>query len=213
MPDIDLDPSLAKDRAGLVLFDPLHGYLHPADRDKEANLRKWRVRENMQRLVEGARANGVTVFYAFGDHAPDGADVASRLTDTDMDLNPWAGRERRFMPTHRRGDAGAAIAAEVAPTETDVMVPKHRWSAFFRTHLELQFRCRGLKTVILAGGSTDVGIVSTAFAARDLDFGLVIVRDCCFSHRGPNSDFLMDRIFPRMARVMTADQAVALMAP
>jgi hypothetical protein len=49
--------------------------------------------------------------------------------------------------------------------------------------------------------------------ARDLDFGIVVVRDACYAMRGPNHDFLMDRIFPRMSRVMTVDQATALMQP
>ena len=66
-------------------------------------------------------------------------------------------------------------------------------------------------TIVIAGGSTDVGIASTVFAARDLDYGIVVVRDCCYSTRGNNNDFFMERLFPRMARVMTADQAVALM--
>lgn len=209
--DIDLDPSLVATRAGLVMFDALNGYLHPDDPAKEANLGKWRSRENMQKLVHGAHAHGLTVFYASGDHAADGADIATRLTDTDMELRPWNGRDRTFNPSSRHGSLAAEIAPEVAPGPGDVMVPKHRWSAFFQTHLELQFRTRGLKTVILAGGSTDVGIVSTAFAARDLDFGIVIVRDCCYSHRDGNNDFLMTRIFPRMARVMAVEEAVALM--
>jgi nicotinamidase-related amidase len=56
-----------------------------------------------------------------------------------------------------------------------------------------------------------VGIASTAFAARDLDLELVIVRDACYSARGDNNAFFMDRVFPRMGRVMTVDEAVALM--
>lgn len=209
--DIDLDPSLAADRAGVVMFDALNGYLHPEDPVKEQHLRDWHIRENMRALVSGAHAAGLTLFYASGDHAADGADIATRLTDTDMELRPWDGRERAFNPVSRHGSHAAEVAPEVTPAPGDVMVPKHRWSAFFQTHLELQFRTRGLKTVILAGGSTDVGIVSTAFAARDLDFGIVIVRDCCYSHRDGNNDFLMERIFPRMARVMTAREAIALM--
>lgn len=211
MPNVDLDPSLAKDRAALVLFDTLHGYLHPSDPAKERNLEVWGIRENMARLVKGARGAGLIAFYAAADHAADGADVATRLTDTDMDLNPWGERERRFMPAHRRGQSGAEIAAEVAPGPDDVMVPKHRWSAFHQTHLDLQLRVRGLSTIVIAGGSTDVGIASTVFAARDLDYGIVVVRDCCYSHRDGNNDFFMDRVFPRMGRVMTTDEALALM--
>lgn len=209
--DIDLEPSLKADRAGLVMFDALNGYLHPDDPQKEANLQKWRIRENMQKLVAGAHDNGLTVFYASGDHDPEGADIATRLTDTDMELRPWGDRDRTFNPSSRHGTKAAQVAPEVAPGPRDVMVPKHRWSAFFQTHLELQFRTRGLSTVIIAGGSSDVGVVSTAFAARDLDFGIVIVRDCCYSHRDGNNDFLMTRIFPRMARVMDSDAVTGLM--
>lgn len=91
------------------------------------------------------------------------------------------------------------------------MIPKHRWSAFHQTHLELQLRCRGIKTVILVGGSSDIGIASTAFAARDLDFGIVIVRDCCYSHKEGNNEFLMNRIFPTLARIMDTNSVIAAM--
>ena len=48
------------------------------------------------------------------------------------------------------------------------------------------------------------------FAARDMDLGIVVVRDACYSMRGNNNDFFMDRVFPRMGRVMTVAQTVAL---
>lgn len=208
---IDLDPSLAKGRAALVLFDTLNGYLHPSDPVKEENLQRWGIRENMSRLLKGAHDAGLVVFYGAADHAADGADTATRLTDTDMELKPWGDRERRFMPAHRHGQESAAIAPEVAPGEGDVMVPKHRWNAFHQTHLDLQLRVRRLSTIIIAGGSTDVGIASTVFAARDLDYSIVVISDCCYSHRGDNNAFFMERVFPRMGRVMTTDAAISLM--
>ena len=64
---------------------------------------------------------------------------------------------------------------------------------------------------MIAGGSTDVGIASTVFAARDMDLGIVVVRDCCYSARGNNNEFFLERVFPRMARVMTRGRAVKLM--
>lgn len=210
MADIDLDPRLSHDRAGLVMFDPLNIYLHPDDPEREQHLRDWQVREKMQRLVQGARDNGVTIFYACGDHAPDGSDIAVRLTATDMGLRPW-GERTPTGPQVRHGTGGAKIAEEIAPRDGDVIIPKHRWSAFHQTHLELELRCRGIKTIILSGGSSDIGIASTAFAARDLDFGIVIVRDCCYSHKQGNNDFLMMRVFPTLARIMDAEEVVSLM--
>ena len=92
-----------------------------------------------------------------------------------------------------------------------MVVPKQRWSSFFQTNFELQLRVRGIDTIVIAGGSTDVGIASTVFAARDLDYGIVAIRDGCYSSRGTNNEFFMERVFPRMGRVMSVDEAVALM--
>jgi ureidoacrylate peracid hydrolase len=103
-----------------------------------------------------------------------------------MELRPWGDRKPSTKPNISHGSEAAEVAAIVAPVEGDMLIPKHRWSSFFQTHLELQLRCRGIKTIVIAGGSSDVGIVSTVFAARDLDFGIVVVRDCCYSHRDGN---------------------------
>jgi ureidoacrylate peracid hydrolase len=206
-----LNPSLSGRHAGLVLFDPLNGYLHPNDAAKTAFLAQRNIIGNLQRLLRGAREAGITVFYPAGAHAPDGADSVDRLTDTDMDLSADAVKDRPIRPHFHRGSRDAEIAPELTPAEGDVVVPKQRWSAFFQTNLDLQLRVREIGTIVIAGGSTDVGIASTVFAARDLDYGIVVVRDACYSTRGPNHDFLMDRVFPRMARVMTTEQAVSLM--
>jgi nicotinamidase-related amidase len=127
-----------------------------------------------------------------------------------MDLNP-IGTDKPIRPRFHKGAKDSEIAAELAPAPGDVVVPKNRWSSFFQTNFELQLRVRGIDTIVIAGGSTDVGIASTVFAARDLDLGIVVVRDCCYSMRGDNNAFFMDRVFPRMGRVMTVDAAVKLM--
>jgi len=206
-----LDASLDRAHTGLVLFDALHGYLHPADPEKRAFLETHNILASLQRLLAGARRAGLTVFYPAGAHAPDGSDTVDRLTDTDMELSDRKSGDTAIRPHIRRGSQDAQIATELAPAAGDVFVPKNRWNAFFQTNLELQLRVRGIDTIVLAGGSTDVGIASTAFAARDLDLGLVVVRDACFSMRGDNNAFFMERVFPRMGRVVTVDEAVRLM--
>jgi nicotinamidase-related amidase len=194
-----------------VLFDTLHGYLHPADANKRRFLEEHNILPNLARLLAGARRAGITTFYPGGSHAPDGADTVERLTDTDMDLNPLGARSKPIRPHISKHSKDAQIAAELAPAEGDVVVPKNRWSSFFETNLELQLRVRGIDTIVIAGGSTDVGVAATVFAARDLDLGIVVIRDACYSMRGNNNEFFMDRVFPRMGRVMTVDQAVKLM--
>jgi nicotinamidase-related amidase len=206
-----LRKGLGADHTALVLFDALHGYLHPADPAKVKFLEERRILPNLAKLLAGARKAGLPTFYPTGAHAPDGSDWVERLTDTDMDLNPGGGPDKPIKPRFHGASKEAGIAAELAPITGDVVVRKQRWSAFLQTNFELQLRARGIDTIVLAGGSTDVGIAATAFAARDLDYALVVVRDACFSMRGNNHDFFMDRVFPRMARVRTVDETVALM--
>jgi ureidoacrylate peracid hydrolase len=206
------EATLGADHTGLVLFDTLHGYLHPTDAKKRAFLKEHKILPNMKRLLAGARKAGLTTFYPMGQHAADGSDTVARLTDTDMDLNPGGARKGTIKPRFHKGSKTTEIATEVKPAKGDLLIPKQRWNSFFCTELELQLRARNIDTIVLAGGSTDVGIASTAFAARDLDLGLVIVRDCCYSMRGNNNDFFMDRVFPRMGQVVSVDEAVKLMA-
>jgi len=204
-----LRKELSAQHVGLVLFDSLNGYLHPEEPAKIEFLAERNVLPNLQRLQSGARAAGITTFYPIGQHGPDNVDSVERLTDTDMDLAP--GPKAPIVPRFHKGSKDAQIAEELSPLATDVIVPKNRWSSFFSTNLDMQLRVRGIDTIVLAGGSTDVGIASTMFAARDLDYGIVVVRDACFSARGNNHDFFMDRVFPRMGRVMSVDEAVSLM--
>lgn len=206
-----LKTTLDKSNTGLILFDALHGYLHPADPQKRAFLDRHTILTNLQRLLAGARRAGLTTFYPSGAHAPDGSDVVERLTDTDMELRLLVERGKPIVPHIRKDSKDSEIAAELAPAAGDVLVPKNRWNSFYQTNLELQLRVRGIDTIVIAGGSTDVGIAATVYAARDMDLGIVVVRDACYSMRGNNNEFFMERVFPRMGRVMTVDEAVKLM--
>ncbi len=206
-----LEKQLPAARTGLILFDALNGYLHPSNPEKQKFLSERNILPNMQRLLAGARAVGITTFYPSGSHAPDGSDTVARLTDTDMELHPLGDAGAPIKPGFYAGSKEAEIAPELAPAPGDKFVPKNRWNSFHQTNLELQMRVRGIDTIIIAGGSTDVGIASTVFAARDMDYGIVVISDCCYSARGNNNQFFLERVFPRMGRVMTTDQAVALM--
>ena len=206
-----MEPTLGPNHTALILFDSLNGYLHPKDPKKRKFLAERNILPNMVRLLKGARRAGLVTFYPSGAHAADGSDTVARLTDTDMNLNPLKGRDKPIAPGIHKGSKDQEVAPEIKPAKGDVVVPKHRWSSFFQTDLEMHLRVRDIDTIVIAGGSTDVGIASTVFAARDLDLGIVVARDCCYSARGNNNQFFMERVFPRMGRVMDTDDIVKLM--
>ena len=206
-----LEKTLSAERTALIMFDTLNGYLNSPDPVKQQFYAERNIIPNMQRLLKGARQVGMTAFYPCGAHSDDGSDTVARLTDTDMDLGVGGSADKPIKPRFTKGSKEAEIAPQVAPVAGDVVIPKRRWNSFFQTDLDLQFRARGIDTIIIAGGSSDVGIASTVFGARDLDYGIVVVSDCCYSMRGNNNQFFLERVFPRMGRVMSVDETVALM--
>jgi ureidoacrylate peracid hydrolase len=134
------------------------------------------------------------------------------LRDTDNRLRPiGAGDPSSHLPLLTGGTTQTRIVSELAPIDSDFMVPKHRWSAFHGTYLDLALRTRGADTIILCGGSTDVGVAATAYAARDFSYNLVIAADACTSPEQDNHDQLMLRIFPRMARVRSTEGILGML--
>ncbi len=192
-----LDPR----RTALLLFDFLRGHV---EKDAASRARFAPVVANAARILEGARAAGVLVAYATADHRADRGTSVGTVRDTDNRLRPLA-PGAADGPLLTGGTPETQVVEALAPIASDFIVPKHRWSAFHGTYLETALRARGVDTLILCGGSTDVGIASTAFAARDLDYSLVVASDACTSPEHDNHDQLMRRVFPRMARVRTSD--------
>jgi nicotinamidase-related amidase len=194
-------------RTALLVFDLLEGHVN---KDADSRARFAPVIANAARLVAAVREAGATVVYAKADHRADRATSAHTLRDTDNRLRPLNPGQTEG-PLLTAGTGETDVVKEVAPRPEDVIVPKHRWSAFHGTYLDLALRTKGIDTLILVGGSTDVGIASTAFAARDFDYNLVIASDACTSPERDNHDQLMRRVFPRMARVRTTAQVLAML--
>jgi nicotinamidase-related amidase len=201
-----LDPA----RTCVLVFDLLEGHVN---KDAATRARFAPVIANSRLVLDAARRAGAMIAYAHADHRADRATSARTIRDTDNRLNPIDPNDARsHEPLLTGGTSETRIVAELAPREGDYLVPKHRWSAFHGTYLDLALRTRKADTIVLVGGSTDVGVAATAFAARDLDYNLVIVSDACTSPEQDNHDQLMRRIFPRMARVRTAQQVAAMLA-
>ena len=191
-----LDPS----KTALVVFDMLECY---REKIEEAG-----AIEPVTRLIASCREHGVAICYARADHRPDGADANRTMSEVSESLEPWGPQGPTFRFPHP--PETMAVLAELAPQPADYDIPKHRWNAFHQTHLDLSLRSRGIDTVLLVGGSTHVGIASTAYAARDMDYQVVIVRDGLTGFE-PQRSFFIERVFPRMCQVATVDEVTGLL--
>ena len=190
-------------RTALVAFDLLECY-------RQAAVAAG-VLGPVRRLVDGCREVGVPVCWARADHRADGLDFARTITDTDNQHRPWGPENPPpTRPPHGSGSPMYQPLAELGPLPDDYDIPKHRWSAFHGTALDLSLRSRRIDTILVVGGSTHVGVASTVYAARDMDYQVVVVRDG-LTGRQPQRDFFADHVFPRVCRVRTVDEVLAML--
>ena len=190
---------------GLLVFDMLEAYREPIEAAGSIGPTK--------RLTDACRSVGIPIFYARADHRADGADFARTVADTDNYFRPRDPTTLyRTVPPHASGSPGLSVLAEIAPQPGDYDVPKDRRSAFHGTHLELSLRSRDIDTILLVGGSVHVGIAATAYDARNMDFQITVVPECCHGFEEQRA-FFMEKVFPRMCNVRTLDDVIMGLTP
>jgi nicotinamidase-related amidase len=98
------------------------------------------------------------------------------------------------------------LIPEAGFQEGDILITKHSWGAFGPTGLESALRRRGVETVVVGGIATNFGVESTARAARDLGYAVVLPEDAMTSLSEEAHQFAIQNIFPRLGRVRKTDE-------
>jgi nicotinamidase-related amidase len=106
------------------------------------------------------------------------------------------------------GDLGA-IHPMLGPTGDDIVVVKHRVSAFAGTDLEMILRADEIDTLVLFGIATSGVVLSTLVDAVDLDYRLFVVKDCCLDSDAEVNTALVERFFPLRGKVISAGEFLA----
>ena len=196
-------------KTALLFFDMLNVYYHGASEETKKRMKP--VVDNAVRLMNAARQNRMLICYAMANHRPEGESRSLVVTDTDMRLRPWP--NNACNPSVHGATEGSweqKVIEEIAPRPEDYVIPKYRWSTFHQTYFDLALRSRNIDTLIISGGAVDVGVASTVYAARDLDYSVIVVRDACSNSHDDSMKAFMDTVFPRMARIRTTDQMLEM---
>jgi nicotinamidase/pyrazinamidase len=87
------------------------------------------------------------------------------------------------MKSHSiRGTEGAEVVADLNPEPTDIILPKRRFSAFFKTDLDHTLRVLGVDTIVVTGLTIEFCVLSTVMDGLCHDFSAIILEDCTVSH-------------------------------
>lgn len=88
----------------------------------------------------------------------------------------------RFKFHSIRGTEGAEVIDDLRPASTDIVLPKRRFSAFFKTDLDRTLRSLNVDTLVLSGLTTEFCVLTTAMDGLCHDFSVILLEDCCASH-------------------------------
>ena len=123
-----------------------------------------------------------------------------------------AARRRKGSYTERpvcvRGSWGWDFYDGIKPLPNEIVVTKHRFSAFIGTDLDLILRSRGIKTLIMTGIATNVCVETTARMGFLLDYYIVFVSDCVAAYRKNLHDATLENIENHFGQVVTAQDVV-----
>jgi len=147
-------------------------------------------------LADAFRAAGRPVVLVNVGWSPDGGDMLSARTAVGGSAMP-------------PGPGFDEFPAELGAQPSDIRVTKRQWGAFYGTELDLQLRRRGVTQIVLAGISTSIGVESTARAAWEHGYDLLIVEDATTDTDPDAHANSFTRIFPRIAQLATTDAVLA----
>jgi nicotinamidase-related amidase len=98
------------------------------------------------------------------------------------------------------------IHPALAPVGEEVVITKHRVSAFAGTDLEMILRAREIDTLVLFGIATSGVVLSTLVEAFDQDFRVVVLRDCCADREPDLHEALMEKLFANRGTVVDSTE-------
>jgi nicotinamidase-related amidase len=147
------------------------------------------------KLIAAARTAGMRVIYVVVGFRPGYPEVSDR----NATFNGL-----KASGAFAAGAENAKIHPAVAPLAEEIVVTKHRVSAFAGTDLDLMLRANGVETLILTGIITSGVVLSTLSHAADADYTLLVVGDCCSDGDEEAHRVLLEKVFPRQATITTA---------
>ena len=185
---LNLDPATT----ALVLIDLQQGILPYAKAPRDAAA----VLASAVPLVAAFRQVKSPVVRVKVGWSADGGDALKATVDAP---NPPGG-----LPTDWLADP-----AELPTQPGDIAIVKRQWGAFHGTELDLQLRRRGIRTIVLAGIATSIGVESTARFAWELGYDIVFAEDATSGPDAAMHANSFEKVFPRLGRVRTTADVLA----
>nr|WP_147027529.1 cysteine hydrolase [Methylobacterium oxalidis] len=140
-----------------------------------------RVRPNVARIVEAQAARTLFTRFIPAERPGEGRGTWAHYYER------WASMTRERLDP-RLIDLVPELARHVPPAE---IFDKTVYSPWFGTALDARLQARGVETLVVTGGETDVCVLSTVLGAVDHGYRVVVVTDALCSSSDRAHDALL----------------------
>lgn len=163
-----LDPS----QLALIVYDMQVGILRQIP-DGE------RVLGRVQRVLGAARQRGVRTIFLRHYFMPTALQGVFQLRQAKVWQHKDAAAQTRPLIPH--GSPGFELAEGLDPRPGEAVMDKITMSAFEGTPLDIVLRDCGVRSYLIVGVATEIGIEPTVRHSADLGYLPIVVRDACGS--------------------------------
>jgi ureidoacrylate peracid hydrolase len=189
------------DRAAVVVIDAQNDFCHPDGLQAKQGHNVGRLREPLARVASFlpvARRVGVPVIFVRNLHG------------TDTDTPAWLARhpDPDRQQSCQDGTWGAEFCV-VHPEPHDVVIDKHRYSAFAETALLDHLGELGRDSLLFTGFTTNVCVESSLREAVCRDLFVTLVADCCGAYTDAAHQRTVDAVAAGFGVVTSSDRIQA----
>lgn len=120
---------------------------------------------NIRAMKDWANKNDVPIIYTQEAHRKQKVDFGLEL--------------ERSEPEHCvEGSKGIEIVPQLTPDDSDYVVIKRRYSAYYQTDFEILLKGLKKNVVLICGAATNVCVYATALETQQRDMYAVVLQDC-----------------------------------
>ena len=165
-----LAEAVRPDTTALIVYDMQVGILRQLRHGND-------VLRQVLKVLELARAAGVRIFFMRHMSLPKKLSGVFQLRQ----MMFWQGKTSPddVHPWFLRDSPGFALAPELGVREDEAILDKITMSAFEGTPLAIALRDCGLKSFVICGIATEIGMEPTVRHGADLGFIPIVVEDAC----------------------------------
>ncbi|MBN1315117.1 MAG: cysteine hydrolase, partial [Anaerolineales bacterium] len=167
----------------LIVVDMQNDFCAPGGNDDKQGIDISMFQEaipRIRKLLDAARSAGIFIVHiqntALPDHLSDSPAQIRFLMKLSRENIEQGGVESTI-----EGSWGQQFVPRLAPLPGEVVVKKHRSSAFWGTNLDMILRSNGIETAVTTGCTTEGCMESTARDAMFNDYYVIVPPDCVAS--------------------------------